>query len=161
MYTFAPSFLPCHPIAHPAISRIGAASIRLATKDIGGGMVQEECAISDAHVVGTIETTKAQEFERLALKYGKRTVDQMYPQGRLMPMTLAECDLPPGCAAVKPKKAKTKAKDEPVDSPDFDREFWINELREAGVKIPEGNLSEADIWALVDEAGLLGTETAA
>ena len=48
-----------------------------AKHDIGGGMVQEECAISDAHVVGTIETTKAQEFERLALKYGKRTVDQI------------------------------------------------------------------------------------
>lgn len=133
-----------------------------AKHDIASGMVQEECAISDAQVVGTVETTKAQEMERLILKYGKRIVDQMYPQGRLMPMTLAECDLPPGCAvSVKPKKAKAKAKDEPVDSPDFDREFWINELREAGTKIPEGNLSEADIWALVDEAGLLGTETAA
>lgn len=138
-----------------------------AKHDLGGGMVEAECSISMAEVVEVLETTKAEEFERLCLKYGKPFVERMYPQGRMMPLTLADCDLPPGCALPKAKpkaepKAKSKAKpqDEPPAAPDaeFDREFWLNELDMAGATIPEGNLSPNDIMALVEEAGLLSIE---
>jgi hypothetical protein len=134
-----------------------------AKHDLASGMTEAECAISMAEVVDVIEISKAEEYERLCLKYGKPFVDVHYPQGRLMPMTLADCELPPGCTVAKPKKApKAKAaKEAPVEAPDFDRDFWLDELKAAGVTVPTDNLSEADIWALVEEAGLLGVETAA
>lgn len=134
-----------------------------ALHDIGGGMVSDECCISVAEVVDTVETNKAEEMERLKLKYGAAIIEQMYPQGRHMPLTLADCDLPPGCAVAKPKKAKAKAKEVPEvaeQSDDFDRDFWIEELKLAGVEIPEGELSDIDLWALVEDAGLVKSDAA-
>jgi hypothetical protein len=133
-----------------------------AKHDLASGMTEAECAISMAEVVDVIEISKPEEYERLCLKYGKPFVDAHYPQGRLMPLTLADCELPPGCTVAKPKKvaASKKLKADPAPAPvedDFDREFWLNELREAGATVPDGNLSPDDIMALVEEAGLLST----
>lgn len=132
-----------------------------AKHDVASGMTVDECAVTRAEVVGVLETTKAEEFERLMIKYGKKFVESMYPQGRLMPLTLADCELPPGCVVAGKKKKGGKAKVEEPVNPEFDRDFWLEELKGAGVKIPEGSLSEDDIWALVIEAGLLDDKNAA
>lgn len=121
--------------------------------DVGDGMIQEECSISAARVVGSFETTKAQEFERLKLKYGEAVVKGIYPQGRMMPSTLDDCDLPPGCRSEAPAPKK-EAKQEPKSS---DRVKELRKLLDTnGVKVPSGNLSVEDLEALIEESDLTG-----
>lgn len=130
--------------------------------DIGDGLIEEECAISMARVVGTYKTTKAEEFERLKAKYGNDIVNANYPQGRMMPTTLADCELPPGCVIKAPKKAAaTKSvkaeKEEPDLSPEDEAKLVLSDmLIEAGVEI-KGDPSVEELEALAVEHGLMET----
>lgn len=109
-----------------------------------------ECAIQRAVVVGEVEVDRAAEYERLVMKYGRAAVVAVYPQSRLMPATLEECDLPPSCLA--PVTAEPEKVDEGGDEDDADA---IREkLVAAGVKVPNGDLSLEDLKALAEEAGV-------
>ena len=96
--------------------------------DIATGMSEAECCIGNAKVVGTFMTDKRAEYERLCMKYGQERVDRFFPQGRLMPSTLKECELPDGCvqpailsskpAAIEPV-VETAPEPEPEPKPDM------------------------------------------
>jgi len=112
--------------------------------DVADGLLEEECCISLAKVVGEVEISKVAEFERLKNRYGE-TVSTVYPQGRMMPLTLADCELPNGCHGPVEKKA-TKA---------HTAKGLRAQLKEAGVTVPAGNLSVDDLMALIVENGLV------
>lgn len=111
--------------------------------DMGDGMTEEECSINRAQVVGSYETTKAQEFERLRLKYGEKDVAAQYPQGRMMPSTLADCELPKGSVIAVKRKPKGPSLKEMRDK-----------LVAAGVTVPDGNLTKEDYEAMAEDIGL-------
>lgn len=119
--------------------------------DVADGLVEEECCISMAKVVGEFETTKQQEFERLKLKYGEELVRRMYPQGRMMPATLEEVDLPPGCALPVPRKSRKKSE---VIEEDPSLAEMRAILEDNGVKVPKGNLSREDLETIMIQEGL-------
>lgn len=127
--------------------------------DIGDGLIEEECAISMARVVGTYKTTKAQEFERLKAKYGNDLVNSNYPQGRMMPTSLSDCELPPGCVIAPPKKSsksvKAPVQEEPELSPEDEAKLVLSDmLIAAGVEI-KGDPSVEELEALAVEHGLM------
>lgn len=116
--------------------------------DVADGLSLAECCIREAQVVGTFETTQAAEFERLKLKYGEKRVRAVYPQARLMPKTLAECDLPDGCARPVKREKKPDTKSE--------MKRLKKMLEDAGVTdLPLGDLSLDDLQALAAERGLM------
>lgn len=69
---------------------------------------EEDCCITEVIHVGSITTTRANEIERLKLKYKSPVVDHNYPGGRAMPSKLEDCEIPASSyAKVKaPPKAK-------------------------------------------------------
>lgn len=137
--------------------------------DVANGLVKDECSIHNAVVVGETETDKATEFQRLIEKYGDQLVKAAYPQGRGMPLTLADCELPDGCFAPK-RAAPKKPAPEVVEDIQVDtrspqeiaaaKKAVRAALNEAGVEIPPGNLTESDLLALADEHGVEPLETA-
>jgi len=113
------------------------------------------CAIRNAIKVGEIETTKQEEGFRLRRKYGP-IVEQAFPRGRHMPSTIEDLELPPECIG-KPRQMTLDAT-APKTAHERKKEMRAA-LEAAGIEVPKGNLSEDDLQALMDEAGL--TEKAA
>ncbi len=134
------------------------------------GFDEDGCCIGDAVVVGTIETTKQQEYERLLGKGFKTAlIEAAFPQGRGMPQTLKEVDLPSSSLGkplrkIEPEGAKTAEppKADPSSPKSIaQRKQQIRDLlTAAGVAIPTGNLTEADLAAIAEENGLSLTEAA-
>lgn len=76
----------------------------------------EDCSITEAREVGTVEATSGAEIQRLKSIYGGRPgniVDQVYPGGMGLPRTLEECELPAASVAVRKQPAAEK-QPEPV-----------------------------------------------
>ena len=71
-----------------------------ALNDIQGGGA-EDCSVTQVKVVGSYETSNANEVMRLAEKYGRDVVQMMYPGGRQLPKTLKDCELPASAMAKK------------------------------------------------------------
>ena len=67
----------------------------------------EDCCVSDVVQVDVVDTTRANEIERLKMKYGPQLVQLAYPGNRGLPSTLEECELP-ASAMGKSKRAPAK-----------------------------------------------------
>lgn len=108
------------------------------------------CCISEALVVGKVETTRAHELELLSQRYGRNLLDVAYPGGRGLPLTIADLELPDEAVAAVPK---VKA---PTPKEIAERKAKLREaLTKAAVVIPPGNLSEEDLMGLAEEAGVV------
>lgn len=78
-----------------------------AMNDIEGGG-EDDCSISQAEVVGEYESSGANELNRLRRMYGNKWVNMLYPGGRMLPKTLADCELPHTSLAKRGTKARAK-----------------------------------------------------
>lgn len=78
-----------------------------AANDIQGGG-DDDCCITMAQVVGDYDSTGANELHRLRRKYGSKRVDAIYPGGRGLPKSIADCELPDTAIASKKRAAPKK-----------------------------------------------------
>lgn len=131
----------------PSALRATEIPLLRAKHDLGGASGPEACCIQNARVVGQTEIVTLEEAQRLTRTYGK-IVQEIYPNGRGMPSTIADCDLPLACIAEMPK-AEEKV-DEKKSAADRKKEMR-EALEAAGVEIPPGNLSIQDYEALMEE----------
>lgn len=120
------------------------------------GMADDSCCIGDAVVVGTRETSKQAEYERLVkLGFKSAKIEMAFPGGRGFPTTLAQVDLPAislGAALRKEKVVDAKdAKPAVVPS----KASLRAAIQAAGIELPAGNLSEADLRAIAEENNVI------
>jgi hypothetical protein len=106
-----------------------------------------DCPIRNAQVVGKVIRGKGEELQRLSEIYGPDVVRFLFPTHNHVPTKLEELDLPAECMA--PLK-KTGRAVKPVDM----GAAMKKALKGAGIALPEGDLSEDDLEALMAENGL-------
>lgn len=133
------------------------------------GFDEDGCAIGDAVVVGSVEMTKGELYDALMRKgFKPAMIDAAFPAGRGIPQTLAQADLPhtsfgkPQRKVEEPKVETTKARNIKLlgATPAARKVELMNVLNKAGVPIPKGNLSEADLMAIAEENNVALTEEA-
>lgn len=135
------------PMAGPSSRLVTEIPLIRMRHDIGSGISEAECSVSRAKVVGTIEIDKQAEYARLVEIYGEKAVGAVYPSGRHMPLTLDDCELPPGCVEDTPKPKVSAAAKKKQD--DARRDALREALLAAGVDLPP----RADLKALEVLAG--------
>lgn len=130
--------------AGPDAMTPGEIEILRAMHDLDGEGA-EACCIGNLKVVGKIDRSLAEERELLRLKYGPHVVQHLFPQPRHIPTKISDLILPPESLSAKQKA--TRSPDEISNRKKELRE----ELNAAGVKTPPGNISEANLQALLDD----------
>lgn len=106
-----------------------------------------EC-VSRCRILETREVSSYDEIDRLGGIYGRKFVASVFPGGRGLPLKLSDLNLPDECMEEikNPNEDGQVADMEPVTA----REYRAA-LKEAGVKVPPGNISVASLKAMMPD----------